>query len=79
MATTMTDATFASLTDEIEAAKRALLDVLGSEPPRPWHPYELKTRARNGCSAGSVNLGLDALIAEGTVDVTPDMQVRLAS
>jgi hypothetical protein len=63
--TMTTDAAFQSLTEEIEAARGALLTLARSESGRAWHPYELKTRARNGWSSGAMGLALDSLLADG--------------
>lgn len=70
-----TDAAFQSLTDEIEAAREALLTMAASEPGRAWHPYELKTRARNGWSSGAMGLALDSLIVDGRLVATDGLHV----
>lgn len=71
------DAAFESLTDEILQARRALLALTASEPGKRWHPYELKTRARNGWSASAMGLALDGLIDEGSFEVHDDLLVSL--
>jgi hypothetical protein len=66
---TMPDAAFAVLTDEITAAREALVALVREDPERSWHPYELKMQVRNGWSAGAVSLALDYLIEDGTFEV----------
>jgi hypothetical protein len=72
-----TDATAASLGEEIAGARAALLAALESEPEQ-WRPaYELKGSVRNGWSDGAMNLALSRLISEGSIDVDGDC-VRLS-
>jgi hypothetical protein len=71
------DATFAALTKEIAAAREAMLAVAGERPKDWWNPYELKTTARNGWSAGAMSLALDALVESGALEVGPDLRVRV--
>jgi len=74
---TTSDAAFASLADEVKQAREALLKLAASERDRAWHPYELKTRARNGWSAGAMSLALDGLITDGALIVDSDLLVSL--
>jgi hypothetical protein len=71
------DATFAALTNEIAAAREALLRVTREYPRRWWSAYDLKQLARNGWSAGAMSLALSDLIDAGALDVGPDLRVRL--
>jgi hypothetical protein len=73
----VTDAAFASLTDEIVAARGALLELMQDQTDRVWSAYELKTRAQNGWSSGAMTLALEGLVDDGTVEVLPDLQIRL--
>jgi hypothetical protein len=76
---TVTDAAFASLTDEIVAARDALLELMQDQPERVWSAYELKTQAQNGWSGGAMTLALEGLIDDGAVEVLPDLRIRLPS
>jgi len=73
-----TDATDASLSAEIEAARGALIEVCRKKPTKWWPAYELKDEARNGWSDGAMTLALNRLIDEGKLDVQGD-RVRLSS
>ena len=74
---TTSDAAFASLAEEVKRAREALLELVASERDRAWHPYELKTRARNGGSASAMSLALDGLVADGELVVDSDLMVSL--
>ncbi len=71
------DATFAALTDEIAAAREALVALASEEPDRWWSPFDLKTEARNGWSGGAMSLALGELVDDGVFSVGPDRRVRL--
>lgn len=79
METTVThsDVAFATLADEMVAARGALLELVNEDPKRWWQAYNLKTRARSDLSAGAVSLALNRLIDDGTLDVAGDA-VRLS-
>jgi hypothetical protein len=68
----MPDATAASLSEEIQAAREALLQLCRDHPDRTWHAYELKAAARNGWTAGAMSIALNRLIEEGVFEVDGD-------
>lgn len=70
------DATTASFAREIEEARSALLSAVQADPGRRWRAWELKDTARNGWSDGAMNLALNRLIEDGTLEVAGD-SVRL--
>ena len=70
------DATTASFAREITEARSALLGVLQEDSERWWRAWELKSTARNGWSDGAMNLALNRLIEDGTLEVMSD-SVRL--
>lgn len=71
------DPTAASLGQEIEGARRALLDR-SQEKPDQWLPVrELKAAARAGRSHGVANLALSRLLEDGTL-VLKEGKVRLS-
>lgn len=72
-----TDATFAALADEIASARDALLELASEQPDRWWRPYELKVQARNGWSAGAMDLALEELIDAGALEVGQALRVRV--
>jgi len=71
------DATFAAVAKEVAAARKALLALAQDEPDRWWTAFDLKTEARNGWSAGAMNLAFDDLVDSGAFDVDDDLRVRL--
>jgi len=66
---TVSDIAYAALSEEIVAASTALLELVDEDPSHLWHPYDLKTRVRNGWSAGAVSLALNGLIEDGTLEL----------
>jgi hypothetical protein len=66
------DATATSLSEEIEAARDALVELCRAQPGREWRAYELKAAARNGWSAGAMAIALNRLIDEGLFEVAGD-------
>jgi hypothetical protein len=70
------DVATAHLAKEIGEAEDALLAKAGEEPDRWWFAYELKDRARNGWSAGAMDIALNHLIDTGKFDTDGD-QVRI--
>jgi hypothetical protein len=66
----------ADLTEEIAAARAALIETVQSEPDTWWSAYDLKIDVRNGWSAGAMSLALNGLVADGTFDAEGD-KVRL--
>jgi hypothetical protein len=72
------DAPYTTLTDEIEAARSALIGLAQTEQASHWwNAYDLKTQARNGWSAGAMSLAMNQLIDDGTFEVNDDRRVRL--
>jgi len=72
------DPTATALTEEIAAARVAIVDLCERDRERTWHAYELKARARNGWSAGAMNLAFNDLLDEGVFHLEGDC-VRLRS
>jgi len=70
------DVATAHLAKEIKEAGDKLLAVAGAEPDRWWFAYELKDHARNGWSAGAMDIALNRLIDTGKFEIQGD-QVRL--
>lgn len=70
------DVATAHLAREISEAGDALLAKASEEPDRWWFAYELKDRARNGWSAGAMDIALNRLIDSGKFDTEGD-QVRI--
>jgi hypothetical protein len=70
------DAVTEQLADEIVAARGALLERINENPERWWPAYELKDDARNGHSAGAMNMALTRLIDDGLVELDGD-RIRL--
>lgn len=70
------DIATAHLAKEISAARDALLATASGEPDRWWFAYELKDRARNGWSAGAMDIALNRLIDSGKFETKGD-QVRI--
>ena len=70
------DVATAHLAKEISEAGDALLAKAVEEPNRWWFAYELKDRARNGWSAGAMDIALNRLIDTGKFDTKGD-QVRI--
>jgi hypothetical protein len=70
------DATFTALAEEISAARAALIERASRSPDHWWDPFELKAVARNGWSAGAMNLALGELLDEGTFELDADLRVR---
>ncbi len=72
------DPTVASLREEVQMAKEALIQTSRQEPEYWWSPRELKAVSKNGWSYGATGLALSALIEDGTFDVSGD-KVRLSN
>lgn len=70
------DVATAHLAKEISEAGDALLAKASEKPDRWWFAYELKDRARNGWSAGAMDIALNRLIDSGKFDTKGD-QVRI--
>jgi hypothetical protein len=70
------DAVTRRLIREITAASQALLDRAQEDPDRWWPAYELKDAARNGWSAGAMNMALTRLIDGERFEVKGD-RIRL--
>lgn len=70
------DATTAALIEEIAAARNALVTCASRDPGSWWEPFELKATARNGWSAGAMNLALGDLLDDGTFELDADLRVR---
>ncbi len=71
------DVATAQLAKEIREAGDKLVEVASEEPHRWWPAYELKDHARNGWSAGAMDIALNRLIDTGRFDVRGDeVQIR---
>jgi hypothetical protein len=71
------DATSERLAEEIEEARKALVERASERGPDDWwHAYELKDRARNGWSAGAMNIAFRRLLAAGVFEQQGD-RIRL--
>ena len=70
------DVATAHLAKEIREAGDALLAKAGEQPDRWWFAYELKDSARNGWSAGAMDIALNRLIDTGKFETQGD-QVRI--
>jgi hypothetical protein len=78
METSMTrDPAFASVSNEVRAARDALVETAGQR--EWWTAYELKVRARNGWGSGAMSLAMNDLVEDGTFEVGDDLKVRLRS
>jgi len=66
------DVATAQLAKEIREAEDRLLEVASEKPDRWWPAYELKDHARNGWSAGAMDIALSRLIDTGKFDVRGD-------
>jgi hypothetical protein len=71
------DPTFAALAAEVAAAEKALAETAAEDPHRWWYPYELRSSARNGWSAGAMGIAMDNLIARRILIVNADLRVRI--
>lgn len=72
------DATTAALAQEVEAAQKALVELVTQEPRDCWPAYELKAKARNGWSAGAMSLALNRLLEDGTFVLAGGDCIRMA-
>jgi hypothetical protein len=71
------DAPSQNLEREIEEAREALLEAAERLQGDDWsYAFELKDRARNGWSAGAMNIAFRRLINEKTFEVEGD-RIRL--
>jgi hypothetical protein len=69
----------ASLAEEVEAARAALVEIAGSEPDRWWTARELRDRCQNGWAPAAVMIALNRLVAEGRFERDGRFRVRLLS
>jgi hypothetical protein len=70
------DATSARLAKEIAEAREALIETARLDPERWWFAYELKDQARNGWSAGAMNMALRRMIDAEIFELDGD-RIRL--
>jgi hypothetical protein len=70
------DIATAHLATEIREAAEKLLAVARAEPAKWWFAYELKDHARNGWSAGAMDIALSRLIDTEKFEVRGD-QIRI--
>jgi hypothetical protein len=63
------------LEQEIEEARQALLDA-AAEREDWWYAFELKDHARNGWSAGAMNIAFRRLVKEHVFEIEGD-RIRL--
>lgn len=71
------DATDRTISQEIEQAREALLQLAREGPEdRWWTAHELAVCARNGWSSAIVDLALRELLDEGLFEQRSDLQVR---
>lgn len=70
------DATSQRLANEIDAGREALVASAREEPERWWFAYELKDTARNGWSAGAMNMALTRLLDSDVFELRGD-RIRL--
>lgn len=71
------DATSERLVKEIEEAREALIEKAKERPADQWwRAYELKDRARNGWSAGAMNIAFRRLIESDIFEQQGD-RIRL--
>lgn len=70
------DATSQRLAGEIADAREALVANARQEPERWWFAYELKDNARNGWSAGAMDMALSRLIDTDVFELQGD-RIRL--
>ena len=72
-----TDRASEHLEREIEEARQALVDAAAKRSADEWwHAYELKDHARNGWSAGAMNIAFRSLVNEHVFDIQGDL-IRL--
>ena len=64
----MRDRAYAAFAEEVASAEEALLALLREDREREWDAYDLKTKVRNGWSAGAVSLAFDNLLHSGAVE-----------
>jgi hypothetical protein len=74
------DAQQTRLRDEVGAAERAVLEVVGAsgEPPSPTRVFELLARRRNGVTQSAGALAIQRLVARGQLRPTSDASLELA-
>jgi hypothetical protein len=72
------DVVTAHLAREIREAGEKILAVAEAEPQRSWYAYELKDHARNGWSAGAMDIALSRLIDTGKFEIEGDL-LRICS
>lgn len=70
------DAFNADAWEQVEAAKRRLVEVALMAPRRWWTAFDLKEEARNGWSAPTMDLALYDLLGEGRLEERPDHRLR---
>jgi hypothetical protein len=69
----------ARLYDAVDAAERAVLEVVGAagEPPSPTRVLELLARRRNGVTQSAGALAIQRLVARGQLRLTSDASLKL--
>jgi len=72
------DAQQRRLSDRVEAAERAVLEVVeaSTEPPSPTRVLELLARRRNGVTQSAGALAIQRLVAAGRLRLTPDASLE---
>jgi hypothetical protein len=70
------DAFDADAREQIEAAKRGLVELALTTPRRWWTAFDLKEEARNGWSAPTMDLALYDLVDEGRLEERHDHRLR---
>jgi len=69
------------LRDQVGAAERAVLEVVGqsSEAPSPTRVLELLARRRNGVTQSAGALAIQRLVSRGQLRLTSDASLELVS
>ena len=73
----MPDAPTAQLSDEVTAAREALVAHMQADVEAWWSTYDLKIQVRNGWTPGAMSLALNELVDEGILEARGD-EVRLS-
>jgi hypothetical protein len=72
----MPDLPTTHLSQEVAAAREALVAYMEADASAWWSIYDLKIRVRNGWSPGAMSLALNELVDDGTLEARAD-EVRL--
>ena len=72
-----TDPAFELVSEEVAAARDALVEAAQADAGKWWSAYELKIHARNGSGSGAVSLAMNDLVDDGTFELNEDLRVRL--